>query len=230
MNLLVSDYDDTLYTNNYSIYLNIEAIKKFRNNGNLFVISTARNFDSIKKEIKKYNIPYDYLNCINGSLLFDNKDNLLKIDYINKDNANNIFRLLEKNDLNTHKITYYDEKNTTNNLDNCVELGISVNDIRNIYKYYKILSHFKDDMSFEFFYNKFFIKNKKNKSDGIKDLQELIDIDSKDIYTIGDNINDLEMLQQYNGYNMWFSHPKLYGKTNGICLSVKHLIKKIEKK
>ena len=40
--ILVSDYDRTFYLNKEGIKKNIEAVEKFRKNGNLFVIATGR--------------------------------------------------------------------------------------------------------------------------------------------------------------------------------------------
>ena len=60
MKLLVSDYDGTFKeeNNNKNIKANIEAIKKFTKNGNIFALATGRNFTSIKSETTRYNIPY----------------------------------------------------------------------------------------------------------------------------------------------------------------------------
>lgn len=77
MKMVVSDYDGTLFNGKQSLIDNIEAIDSFRKNCNLFVIATERSFPSIKKEINFYNIPYDYLICNNGSVIFDNNNNVL---------------------------------------------------------------------------------------------------------------------------------------------------------
>ena len=47
--MLVSDYDGTFKSNIKNLKINIEAVNRFRENGNLFAISTARSFNSIKK-------------------------------------------------------------------------------------------------------------------------------------------------------------------------------------
>src|SRR5574344_1034320 len=85
MKLLVSDYDGTLKPDIKNLYLNIEAIKRFKEKGNTFMISTGRSFVSIKKEITKYNIPYDFLSCNDGAILFDNNDNILYKNIIEKE-------------------------------------------------------------------------------------------------------------------------------------------------
>ena len=75
--LLVSDYDGTFYSDLRNLKINIKAIEKFRKAGNLFAISTGRAYDSIKKECKKHNIPYDYLFCNDGAVLFNKDDGLI---------------------------------------------------------------------------------------------------------------------------------------------------------
>ena len=79
MKLLVSDYDGTFKeeNNNKNIKANIEAIKKFTKNGNIFALATGRNFTSIKSETTRYNIPYKYLICNDGSTIFNAKDELV---------------------------------------------------------------------------------------------------------------------------------------------------------
>ena len=86
--LLVSDYDDTLYTSSKSLYFNILAIEKFRKNGNKFAIATGRNFISIDSLIRKYKIPYDYLICNDGSIIFDNKHNIISAHYLSNSEVN----------------------------------------------------------------------------------------------------------------------------------------------
>ena len=67
--VLVVDYDRTLFINNSDMLNNINSINKFRENGNIFIIATGRTYNSLKKEIDKYNIEYDYLILNHGSLV-----------------------------------------------------------------------------------------------------------------------------------------------------------------
>ncbi len=75
MKILISDFDKTFYTENYDN--NIKLINEFVNAGNKFVIATGRSYTSIKKEINKYNIPYNYLICNNGSVIFNEQDEII---------------------------------------------------------------------------------------------------------------------------------------------------------
>ena len=88
--ILVSDYDNTFYTNEEQLYKNIENIKKFQEEGNIFVISTSRSWKSIKKEIDEYKIPFDYLCCNTGGTIFDNKGSSLFVGNISDSIINKV--------------------------------------------------------------------------------------------------------------------------------------------
>ena len=98
MKLLVSDYDGTFNEdkNISKINSNIDAVKRFMDNGNLFAFATGRSFDSIKGETSRYKIPYDYLICNNGSAIFDRDDNLIFQNTILIDTVKKTLRYLNK--------------------------------------------------------------------------------------------------------------------------------------
>ena len=63
MQLLVSDYDGTLNPPGgpfriHNLQLNIDAIHRFREEGNKFMISTGRTLPGIRQEIEKHQIPF----------------------------------------------------------------------------------------------------------------------------------------------------------------------------
>ena len=60
-------------------------------------------------------------------------------------------------------------------------------------------------------------------------LSNLNNIKINDVYTVGDSINDIDMLQKYNGHKMLFSHPQLLLKNIPTTKEVHTLIKKINK-
>lgn len=230
--MLVSDYDGTLKSNLKNLKLNIKAIKRFRKNGNLFVISTGRGYHSIKEECKQYDIPYDYLFCNDGAVLFDSNDNII----YKKNIASEI--LLEINSIidsyrGIKSIEYYNAYNKTNLvLDNSIiQIFINLNIINDYNKLKKYIeTNFSDIKMVKYFIYSSLTTNT-NKSEGLEILANKLanEISRENIITVGDNYNDLEMLKDFNGYRMLLSYPFLFGHGLKVTKEVHTLIKKLEK-
>ena len=84
MKLLVSDFDGTYYLDDNDIKLNNRVIKKFQNKNNLFMLSSGRSYKSLKEKVNEYQIPYDYLSCCDGSILYDKKGNIIEMYSLDK--------------------------------------------------------------------------------------------------------------------------------------------------
>ena len=123
MYLLATDYDGTLKKNNHSLYLNLDAIDRFRSQGTKLAIVTGRSFSSIKKEILNYDINYDYVSCNNGLIVFDNNDNIINRKTLDNKIANIILDELEKDDSVIHINTYGDYEKV-NNINNILEFSV----------------------------------------------------------------------------------------------------------
>jgi len=217
MNLLVSDYDDTFYLNRYNIKLNVRKIHEFRNAGNLFAIATGRGFQSIKAAIKEHSIPYDYLICMDGAATFDQQDNILG-QYPFNDNENNLISAMIDS---FPRFKLSSNFTATNNSQEII--GYSL-----LSPYYKTLKEFIIELKRElpnidihggFMYcliNKILM----NKSIAIQHLSNTLDIPKEDIFTIGNDKNDYEMVRDFNGYKMLIHHPILNGVAQGTYTSV----------
>ena len=209
MKLLVSDYDGTIYDieNLKDTKNNIDAIKKFKDNGNLFSIATARPYPSIKTQTEKFDIPYDYLICCDGACVFDNKDNLIYSNPIDKKYVSIIAKYLESlKYVKKYKLLNSYGMNTTN-MDDVHQIYVEVF-IKNIIDILLIKKELSALISFGILHVAYFYK-KTFKSDGIKFIADLNQIRKNDIYTIGNGHNDIDMLQEYNGSRVPFSYPKL---------------------
>ena len=227
--LLVSDYDDTLYTSSKSLYFNILAIEKFRKNGNKFAITTGRNFISIDSLIRKYKIPYDYLICNDGSIIFDNKHNIISAHYLSNSEVNDVlFYLNNKNEF-FYRISLYNTLCEALNKEKILEIAGYIKFLKSVKTVVNEMNEYFSTIKAYKFENYLFVKRPQNKSDAIKELIEIKGINKEDVYTIGNAQNDYEMVKDYNGYNMLISSPKLYSNSKGTVTSVRQLIKKIDK-
>ena len=124
MILLASDYDNTLNTFKLDLKINIYYLKKFIKEGNIFLLNTGRPYKSIKREIREYNIPYNYLSCNDGNILFNNLDSILYAsnisDYIYKD----LKQLEDKFKIEIKKIKF---------LDNVLEFELIISSLNDIF-------------------------------------------------------------------------------------------------
>lgn len=229
MKLLAVDYDGTFKTDIKNFYLNIIEVEKFREKGNKFAIVTGRSFKSIKRELKRYDIKYDYLSCNNGLVIFDANDNLVAEFPLDKETIELVNDTKTYN-YNIQSIEYYDAYSKTQNLDNVVEIGIKFNGNKSCKIYKNTLEKLMPNVSLYKDNKRVFIGDKVNKSDAVYLISQLENIYPSDIYTIGDGNNDLEMLKKYNGHRVLYSYPSLWNKKIPVTREVHTFVKKLNRK
>lgn len=87
MRIAVSDYDGTLKQSGIVLDSDIQAIRDWRARGNLFGLATGRDLGMTLFETDKYDIPFDFLVCMNGCALYDGGKVLLSCTEIAADVA-----------------------------------------------------------------------------------------------------------------------------------------------
>ena len=208
MELIVSDFDGTYLVSEDKLIENNKRIHEFRKNKNLFMLSSGRSYASLKEMTLKYNIEYDFLSCCDGSILYDNKGNIIKQFDLDNTILKKFLGLKKYSKIEriqySYKDDYYDHF-LNNSLIGC-NLVIRNDEITNKFlkkfedlkennKTYDFLQYRHDEITF------FCIKNKGiNKSSTIKVLKDLYNLDYEDIYVFGDNENDYAMLSSFKGY------------------------------
>lgn len=208
MKILFSDYDNTLFRNEEEIIKNIKYINEFINSGNMFVIASGRSYSDLLPELEKYNIPFHYLVLDNGANIYDKDINLLYSFYIEDNISKSIYDLVKDNEYLIIKNIYSVDIKDCNYLSNCTKMNFVFNNINEGYrlkeyvdnKYSNYVNAYlslkSDRISLEI------ISNKTNKGNGVKLISELNNIDKDNIYVIGDNNNDIQMIKMFNGYSV----------------------------
>lgn len=207
--LIVSDYDGTIKDNNNvdDIVESIKLLKMLVNIRTGFMISTGRLLQSILEEINSFDLPFDYLSCANGNLLFDKKLQLLwksKVEDKIIEELKPYFKYILDIEL---KDEYgYNIKN------NGVEYVLHL--VEN--KQYRrlIVNMLIANPNFDYCSNgknkyELHIFDKSNKTKTIELLRKFFNLAKENIYTIGDGPNDLEMIEQYNGFTLCSSKEEL---------------------
>ena len=227
--LLASDFDNTLFVNENDILNNIDAIKKFIANGNIFVICTGRSYIDISKMVMKYNIPYNYLICNDGGTIFNNSGKLLYKKDIPLNIAQDIMKYVSQNNLN--EITFIDtgfdyQKEIAEEVNAIIIREINKMQSNNILN---TLTSMYDEIHGYISDNWINITEKTvTKANGIKWLINNLNITKENVYTIGDTINDIPMVQEYKGACMINSTPDLQAVCTQEFKNVKDYIEYIE--
>lgn len=205
MILLVTDYDNTyelhyegldlnkIFNNNYN------SVDDFVKSKNKFVIASGRHFDAMKQTIDEKKIYFDYLITNNGAELYDKDYKLLyalPIDSVSlhtlqslETKLNILFRHPYKSDLITSANIYFEKRHIFEKIKKYLQKNLYNCIIE--YKFPKIK----------------IINDKCDKVIPIKIIQQIEKIESEKVYTIGDDINDIEMIKLYNGYSLYTANP-----------------------
>ena len=208
MKVLASDFDDTMYflDDEAKNLKNANAIGKFISKGNIFCIITGRNYTDLKLLLTKYNIPYSYLICEDGAKIFNNMDYCIETILLSPKDIEKTVPILEENNCD-----YYldDGYNNTTNYNDCVKIVVNCHDDIEKEKMTKLL---KNKISIHIYASRTHINiiNKSvNKENALRKLFNLEHLNYNDLYVIGDNDNDYEMLKAFPGGIIKKHHPKL---------------------
>lgn len=223
MNILASDLDGTLIVDNTISDNDINAIKRLKESGGKFVISTGRTFNGVKNIIDNYDIQYDYLSLCNGGLIIDSNNNVIWDKWVPGhvlksiveeyyDNEDVIISGDNSNQINVvYKSGFYDNKLSNFNIP---FERVDVEEIRSRDNDYRMLSMFTFSGDYEWaektknyitnkygeyveaYRNQYFIDIvPKNCSKGLA-LLHILDIENQpkeNLYTVGDSFNDVPM-------------------------------------
>ena len=204
MKILVSDYDKTFYTDEENIKINIEKVNQFMKT-NIFVINTGRSYLDFKKKEEIYNIKYNYLVINHGASIIKNN----QIIYNTPINNN-----IKKQIINDLDIKYSTEIFTCSGLesrltlenDNLTKIHIKYKNEEKAKQIYNKISNKYGNFIVVYLISKGkgieIVSKNANKGIATKEIAKLENIKKENIYTIGDDASDLEMIKNFKGYAM----------------------------
>lgn len=194
---LVSDFDGTLYDDNF--LNNLKSVRKFMNDNNIFVIATGRTFQNIKAKTQELNIPYDYLICSDGAAIYDKGDNLIYNKYLDKKIKEDIIQDL-KNDKRVKTIMLDDNNDLISNIE--VDTSRILVKTYNDFDYADIINQLRQTYSLLKIYKSpnWINISYETKDVAISYLEKIIS--PSKLYVVGDSDNDIEMIEKYDGYIM----------------------------
>ena len=200
MKIIASDFDKTLFVDDKdTVIKNVNSINDFVKDGNIFILVTGRIYSDIKLLLDEYNIKYNYLICEDGTKIFNNLDYSIKDYLLPRKKVEKIEEILNK-----YELEYYldDGYNTTENKDDCIKINSKITD-RELFK--KVLKEIKDNVEVYAYLSKSFLNitdSSTSKAIALEYLMAYEDLNENDLYVIGDDVNDVEMIKRYRGYVM----------------------------
>lgn len=205
--------------------VNADAIKKLRSLGVKFVPATGRNFLTIKETLEELDLfdrENEYAISLNGAVLSENhNDRILYFHGIDFDLVKNIYERSRQYDVGLH--VYTDTETYVKDLpvyekEILSDRGLDFIEFRDIEEFrdrklakilfvnrdYDYLKRVEQDFTdildrvdLSYSSNRYFEFNAKgvNKGNGLRKLCEILKIDLSEVIAIGDNFNDLTMIQ-----------------------------------
>ena len=153
----------------------------------------------------------------------DHNKKIICAQYLDKNFIKEIISLFKKNELIDY-IKIYNEFGlvSKDSIENVVLIEIDYN---YLFSLKELLKNIK--INYQFRNNKIWIHDETNKSDSIKRMLEKIpnNYNKEDIITVGDSSNDIEMIRDYNGYNIKNGTINKYLSNNKQTPNIRKLIK-----
>ncbi|MCF0105532.1 MAG: HAD-IIB family hydrolase [Holdemanella sp.] len=207
MKILSSDFDDTLYFHELGGYKkeDIIAIKQFQKKGNKFGLCTGRSMDTIPI---KEDIHFDYFITNTGASIYDGNKNLLFEKTIKNTIFKEIYNIYQNESilfvcgLHTYqgKHLLFDAglkkiDNMDDFIDDINSMSIHFTDINMTNK---AIEYFKRYDCIDVYRNHTFldlVPKGCSKASGIEFIEKYYHVSNTESYGIGDNYNDISMLE-----------------------------------
>lgn len=198
MQIIASDFDNTIYyaDDPERNRKNVEAIKDFIREGNIFCIITGRNYTRLKNTINELDVPYTYLICEDGAKMFNSNDYCIDSTFLDEEEIVQVKKILEE--LNAD---YYldDGYNETEYLNDCVKIVVRTS---SFIEKQKILDAINEKINVHIYASRNhvnIIHKTVNKEYALNRLFEIENLDMSKLHVVGDDLNDYEMLKAFDG-------------------------------
>ena len=244
MKIAASDFDGTLFRDGDVTKEEIEAIDKWRANGNLFGVITGRNYKSLREDLDNFDVNYDFIISTNGALIRDEKCNVLKSFEVDTEIAKELLELGIQHNAIWSELMYLDSfhrrviehrtadsemkvnRDILNETASFHQMSFTFPDIDDALKLTEYInSHYDGILSaHSLIYgetaNIDIVKYGVSKASALYVLSEINNVAKEDIVTFGDNFNDIPMIKEFDGYIMSSAIEEVRKLANRTCSSL----------
>lgn len=232
--LLVSDFDRTLYVDCDISEKNLQALKRWKQSGNLFVIATGREEKALRGILHSYHLTTDYLICNNGARIVTWDGRTLFEQTMGDQQAWRIVETLIQKYHMAVDVTLKEEgirifktlEEFSQILSGVLQIHIRFADTEQtkmaaeeIQKHYDVEAYANER-------NLDIVHCKIDKAEGISLLIEILKWKGE-VIVIGDSFNDLKMIRRFGGYTLEAANEEIKRDASYICKDVADCISQI---
>lgn len=256
MKLLATDYDGTLKFGDSVAQEDLDALRSWKKEGNLFAIVTGRSLESILLQTKEFDLPVDYFVTNNGGMVFDSRGNELMSTQLDTLTAVDLMfaahempgvvSYMVNDGINRHKVViqpgqedhryahiaqdWTEERIMDSGTFAQIVFSCTTPEIA--LELCESINHFFGE-SVTAYANNFVVDvvpHGVSKATGLTFVTAYTEVDDDDVYAIGDSYNDLPMLEEvYNSAAMEVAPAIVQENVREVYPSVAAFIDAIEK-
>ncbi|MBR3230870.1 HAD-IIB family hydrolase [Candidatus Saccharibacteria bacterium] len=212
---LFSDFDNTIFFQGEfeKTDKNLAAIKKWKAAGHRFCVITGRSYRSVTSDMPEIKTLSDFYILDHGSIILNQDGALVHSSCFSPQSVTKIVNFSKT--LKENPIVYYyatDFEGFTHQTDNITKLRIWVKDQsaldsvaekmsifpNSIYKWFNAVSRHKELNGYEGLLDIMPVSS--GKAQAINFLTQTEGVRPEDVITVGDDTNDYEMLEAFDGY------------------------------
>ncbi len=249
MKLLASDYDGTLRYEAKVVGEDLEAVKRWQNAGNLFVVVTGRSMESFLDELKANDFHCDFIILNNGGVIYDGSGKCLQVSYFDYGKALELIEYIRTlpcasyviNDgFYRHRVVidpsqedhkYADmpqEKDEQALLEGgkIAQIVVSLNDDELAQRIVRYINE-QFNGYIEAYANRNcvdIVPAGVSKAEGLSYVLQYVGVSEDKVYTIGDSYNDLPMIEEYQGFCVGIAPEEIREKSAHVYFSVAECI------
>jgi HAD superfamily hydrolase (TIGR01484 family) len=207
--IIASDFDSTFCRNGEILQSDVDTVQRWRAAGNLFGFSTGRYFGSIRKKAK--DMPVDFFISSGGAAVYDGNGELIWERYYDVDTLLEALEIEQNYDVAYIDVTYGTKawelrsRRVNNPFPNNIErihhaaFSCASPEIAQA-----LTKDFNENLG-EIVHAQYNYMNVDlvcpgvTKSTGIRALLEAVGVEERNVITIGDHLNDFEMIRDFHG-------------------------------
>lgn len=220
MKIIFSDFDGTLYKSSEpgGFARNLECIEKWRGAGNKFALATGRSIASLARTFADYPRYFDYILTNNGSVVFDANSALLHSEELPEGLIDDLAKTIAEDYPSVSELVYFAEDNEyrekptrvvklriwLKRLDLAGALASDlVQRFGNLIQAHPVRSGKASGLSWvgaEYVAFVDVVSVNAGKENAIRFILEREKIEGDSACTVGDDVNDINMLKDFDGY------------------------------